>query len=286
MASSFIGAGNQGLFGAIPPELLVANPISADLDLMRPSILPNLLTAAKRNADRGFGDVGLFEVGPQYAGDTPEDQSLVAAGVRLGRQSLKGWSQAGRGVDAFDAKADALAALAAAGAPVENLQVTADPPGWYHPGRGGSIRLGPKTVLAHFGEIHPRLLGQLDLRGPLVGFEVHLDRVPFAKIARQRPVWKPSAFQPVERDFAFLADDAVPAEQVLRAARGADKKLIAGVRLFDVYTGPGVPEGKKSLAITVTLQPVEATLTEAELDAFSRTLVAQVAKLTGAVLRQ
>jgi phenylalanyl-tRNA synthetase beta chain len=285
MSSALLGAGNQTLFGPVKPELLVANPISADLDLMRPNILPNLLSAAKRNADRGYGDVALFELGPQYADDTPEGQRDLATGIRVGRFARKQWNDPGRAVDVFDAKADALAALAAAGAPIENLQVTADPPAWYHPGRGGSIRLGPKTVLAHFGEIHPRFVAALDLRGPAVGFEIYLDAVPFAKSARQRPALKLSPFQPLERDFAFLVDASVTAEQVLRAARGVDRKLITDVRLFDVYTGPGVPEGKKSLAITVTLQPLEATLTDEQIDGFSKTLVAEITKRTGGVLR-
>ena len=285
MSSALIGNGNQALFGEIKPELLVANPISADLDLMRPNILPNLLSAAKRNADRGYGDVALFELGPQYGDDAPEGQHDLATGIRVGRFTAKHWNDPGRSVDVFDAKADALAALEAAGAPIENLQVTADPPVWYHPGRGGSIRLGPKTVLAHFGEIHPRFVAALDLRGPAVGFEVYLDAVPFAKSARQRPALKLSTLQPLERDFAFLVDDKVTAEQVLRAARGADRKLITDIRLFDVYNGTGVPEGKKSLAITVTLQPLETTLTDEQIDAFSKTLIAQVAKLTGGVLR-
>ena len=285
MSSALLGAGNQALFGPVKPELLVANPISADLDVMRPNILPNLLAAAKRNADRGYGDVALFELGPQYADDTPAGQRDLASGIRVGRFARKQWNDPGRNVDVFDAKADAMAALAAAGAPIENLQVTSDPPAWYHPGRGGSIRLGPKTVLAHFGEIHPRFVAALDLRGPAVGFEIFLDAIPAAKSARQRPALKLSSFQPLERDFAFLVDEAVTAEQLLRAAKGADRKLIADVRLFDVYTGQGVPEGKKSLAITVTLQPVEATLTDEQIDGFSKILVAEVTKRTGGVLR-
>jgi phenylalanyl-tRNA synthetase beta chain len=285
MSSAHFGIGNQGLFGTADASLAVANPISSDLDVMRPSILPNLLTAAQRNADRGYGDVALFEVGPQYRGDTPEGQALVAAGIRHGRTAKKLWRDAGAPVDAFDAKADAFAALAAAGAPVENLQVTADPPAWYHPGRGGSIRLGPKNVLAHFGEIHPRVVAALGLKGPAVGFEVYLDAVPPVKVQKGRPLLKPSPFQPIERDFAFLVDASVTAEAVLRAAKGADKKLVTDVRLFDVYTGQGVPEGKKSLALTVTLQPVEATLTDEAIEAVSKTIVAQVTKLTGAVLR-
>ena len=285
MSSALLGAGNHAFFGEIKPELMVANPISADLDVMRPNILPNLLAAAKRNADRGYGDVALFELGPQYADDTPAGQRDLASGIRVGRFARKQWNDPGRNVDVFDAKADAMAALAAAGAPIENLQVTSDPPASYHPGRGGSIRLGPKTVLAHFGEIHPRFVAALDLRGPAVGFEIFLDAIPAAKSARQRPALKLSSFQPLERDFAFLVDEAVTAEQLLRAAKGADRKLIADVRLFDVYTGQGVPEGKKSLAITVTLQPVEATLTDEQIDGFSKILVAEVTKRTGGVLR-
>ncbi|HVJ55995.1 MAG TPA: phenylalanine--tRNA ligase subunit beta [Aliidongia sp.] len=285
MASELMGGGNEALFGRVEPSLLVGNPISADLDLMRPGILPNLLTAARRNGDRGYADIALFELGPQYADDTPEGQAQVASGIRVGRTAKKSWNDPGRPVELFDAKADAYAGLAAADAPVENLQVTADPPGWYHPGRAGSIRLGPKTVLAHFGEIHPRLVASLGLKGPVVGFEIYLDAVPFAKSQRQRPALKLSPFQPVERDFAFILDDKVTAEQLLRAARGVDRKLVTDVRLFDVYTGVGVAQGKKSLAITVTLQPVEATLTEEQIEGFSKTLVAQVAKMTGGVLR-
>jgi phenylalanyl-tRNA synthetase beta chain len=285
MSSALFSNGNESLFGPLDPSLIVVNPISADLDVMRPLILPNLLMAAQRNVDRGLGDVALFELGPQYADDTPEGQAQVAAGIRVGRTTKKQWNDLGRAVDVFDAKADAMTALAAAGAPVENLQVTADPPSWYHPGRGGSIRLGPKTVLAHFGEIHPRVMTALDLKGPAVGFEVYLDDVPFPKAQRQRPTLKLSPFQPVERDFAFVVDTAVTAEQILRAARGTDRKLITNVRLFDVYTGPGVPDGKKSLAIAVTVQPTDATLTEEQIDALSKALVAQINKLTGGVLR-
>ncbi|HLY56314.1 MAG TPA: phenylalanine--tRNA ligase subunit beta [Stellaceae bacterium] len=272
------------IFGQANPALALANPISTDLDVMRPTVLPNLLAAAQRNADRFYRDVALFELGPQYTDDTPEGQSTVAAGVRVGRARLKSWNEAERGADAFDAKADALAALAVCGIAADAVQVTADAPGWYHPGRSGQIKLGPKTVLARFGEIHPRLLRALDLAGPAAGFEVMLDTVPLAK-PKPRAALKLSPLQPVERDFAFVVDASVTAELLLRAARGVDKKLVASVRLFDAYAGPGVPEGKKSLAITVTLQPVEATLTEAEIEAFSNALVAAVAKATGGVLR-
>lgn len=282
MASALFGP--SSVLGPVPEALRLANPISAELDVMRPTILPNLLQAAKRNADRGLGESALFELGPDYADDTPEGQALVAAGLRLGIRARAEWNRPARPVDPFDVKADALAALAACGVPLENLQVTADPPAWYHPGRAGTIRLGPKTVLAHFGEIHPRLMAALDLKGPAMGFEVRLDAVPFAKAAR-RSAFKPSPFQAVERDYAFLVDQSVTAEQLLRAARGVDRKLVAEIRLFDLYAGAGVPEGKKSLAITVRLQPTEATLTEPQIEAFSRALVAQIGKSTGGVLR-
>ncbi|MDB5409197.1 MAG: pheT [Rhodospirillales bacterium] len=283
---SFMASGDAEKFGGVRPELRLVNPISADLDVMRPSILPNLLAAARRNADRGLADGAIFEIGPQYADDTPEGQATVAAGLRHGRTGAKHWSDPGRPVDALMAKADALAALAAAGAPGDNLQVGSDPPSWYHPGRAGTLRLGPKA-LAHFGEIHPAILAQLDVKGPVVAFEVFLDAVPTTrKSGRGRPILKLSPFQPVERDFAFLVPEALPAETLLRAARGVDRKLIAEVRLFDVYAGAGLPEGRKSLAITVVLQPEDATLTDEQIEAFSQKLVAQVAKATGGELRR
>jgi phenylalanyl-tRNA synthetase beta chain len=189
-------------------------------------------------------------------------------------------------VDAFDAKADALAVLAVCGVPLGNLQTEAKPMPWYHPGRGGVLRLGP-TVLASFGEIHPRALKALDAEGPAVGCEVNLSAVPLpkGKAGRTRPLLKASAFQPLVRDFAFVVDEAVSAEQLVRAARGADKALIADVGVFDRFAGGALPPGKKSIAIAVTLQPVQATLGDAEIEAVSQKIVAQVAKATGGTLR-
>jgi phenylalanyl-tRNA synthetase beta chain len=283
---SFVPRVQAELFGGGAPELTLVNPISADLDVMRPSLLPNLATAAQKNVDRGLGDVALFEVGPQHADDTPEGQSQVAAGVRIGRTGPRHWRDGGRPIDAFIAKADALAALAAAGAPVENLQVSRDAPAWYHPGRSGTLRLGA-SALAHFGELHPRVQQALGAKQPVAGFEVHLDAVPAprARPTKARPLLQLSPYQPVQRDFAFVVDKDLPAETLLKAARQADKKLVAGVRLFDVYEGKGLPEGKKSLAIEVTLQPQDATLTDAALEGFSKKLVEQVEKATGGVLR-
>jgi phenylalanyl-tRNA synthetase beta chain len=283
---SFLPRAQAELFGGGINELALVNPISADLDMMRPSVLPNLVAAAQKNIDRGLGDLALFEVGPQYADDTPEGQTLVVAGVRMGATGPRHWRDGGRPVDAFIAKADALAALAAAGAPIENLQVSKDAPAWYHPGRSGTLRLGA-GVLAHFGELHPKVQQALGAKQLVAAFEAHLDAVPVprAKATKARTLLQLSPFQPVVRDFAFVVDQALPAETLLKAARAADKKLVAGARLFDVYEGTGLPEGKKSLAIEVTLQPQDTTLTDAALEGFSKNLVEQVEKATGGVLR-
>ncbi len=285
---SFAGEAETALFAAQPASLRIANPISADLSVMRPTPLVNLLAGAARNVARGFANHGLFEVGPAYRDDTPTGQLLVASGLRIGETGPRHWLAKLRGADAFDAKADALAALAAAGAPVGSLSVTADAPAWFHPGRSGTLRLGPKTALAHFGELHPSVARAFDLKGPVVLFEVYLSLVPEAKVkatGRARPGYAPSPFQAVERDFAFLLDASVSAETLLRAARGADKALIEDVSLFDVYEGKGVEPGKKSVAICVRMQPTTATLTDAEIDAASQKVVAAVAKATGGSLR-
>ncbi len=281
---SFISVREAELFGGGQPGLRLVNPISADLDAMRPSLLPGLVAAARRNADRGYSDVALFELGPLYRNDTPEGQVLAAAGLRAGQSGPKHWRAASGPVDLYQVKADALAALAAMGAPAENVQIAAEPPGWFHPGRGGVLRLGP-TVLGAFGELHPGVIEALDARAPISGFEVLLDMVPEPRAGRAKPALQLSVFQPIERDFAFVVDRALPAETLLRAARGVDRKLVSEIRLFDVYEGAGLPEGKKSLAITVRLQPVDHTLTDAEIEGFSKRLVAQVEKATGGTLR-
>jgi phenylalanyl-tRNA synthetase beta chain len=281
---SFISAREAELFGGAKPELRVVNPISADLDAMRPSLLPGLVAAARRNAARGFPDAAFFELGPAYRDDTPAGQALVAAGVRAGRTGPRHWREPARAADLYQAKADALAALAAMGAPADNVRVGADPPAWYHPGRGGVLRLGPK-VLGAFGELHPAVIEALDAKPPLAAFEVLLDMVPEPRPARAKAPLQLPIFQPIERDFAFVVDREMPAETLLRAARGVDRKLVAEIRLFDLYEGAGLPSGKKSLAITVVLQPQDRTLTDAEIEAFSKRLVAQVEKATGGQLR-
>jgi phenylalanyl-tRNA synthetase beta chain len=281
---SFISAREAELFGGARPELRLVNPISADLDAMRPSLLPGLVAAVRRNADRGFPDVALFELGPLYRDDTPAGQALVAAGLRAGHTGPKHWRAKEREIDLYDVKSDALAALAAMGASAEGVQVSADPPGWYHPGRAATLRLGNK-VLGAFGELHPAVIDALDVRPPLAGFEVFLDAVPEPRSGRAKLPVQLSVFQPIERDFAFVVDQELPAETLLRAARGVDRKLVNEIRLFDIYQGVGLPEDKKSLAITVVLQPQERTLTDAEIEGFSQRLIAQVEKATGGQLR-
>ncbi|WP_299439272.1 phenylalanine--tRNA ligase subunit beta [uncultured Rhodospira sp.] len=283
---SFLPKAHAEAFGGGQPALDLANPISSDLDAMRPSMLPNLATAAQRNADRGVPNAALFEVGPQFHGGEPGEQRMVAAALRAGQSGPRHWDAPPRPVDAFDAKADALAALAAAGAPVDSLQCGAEAPAWYHPGRSGALKLGP-NVLAWFGEVHPGVLKTLDVKGPMVACEVVLDAVPApkAKPTKARPLLKASAFQPVERDFAFVVDDGVAAETLVRAAKGADKALIADVSVFDVYQGDRLEAGKKSVAVCVTLQPTERTLTDDEIDAAGQKIVAAVTKATGGELR-
>lgn len=288
---SFMQKSVAALFGGTNPALELLNPISSDLDFMRPSIVPNLLLAAKRNADRGLGDSALCEVGPQFADDTPTGQSMMATGLRSGAAAPRSWGVQARVVDALDAKGDALALLQALGAPVENLQTTRDAPGYYHPGRSGCLRLGAKIV-AVFGELNPRILAAMDVRTPAVAFEVTLDVVPLpkARSGRARPLLKLAALQPVERDFAFLVDSGVEAEKLVRAIKGVAKDIAAqaailSVGVFDVYEGKGLPEGRKSLAITIRLQPAARTLTDAEIDAIAQRIVASAAKATGATLR-
>ena len=288
---SFISKKHVELFGGGKPELALANPIAAELSDMRPSLIPGLAAAAQRNADRGFSDTALFEVGQIFRGDRPEDQFTAAAGVRRARAKPSGigrhWRKRDGEVDAFDAKADALAVLAAAGAPASALQTVPGGPSWFHPGRSGAIQIGPQNVLGHFGELHPRALEALGAEGPLVAFEIILERIPEPRTrgTRAKPGLEMSPFQPVQRDFAFVVDRAAKAADIVRAAQSADRKLITDVTVFDVYEGQGIAPGKKSIAIAVTLQPRERTMTDAEIEALAGKIVAEVGKRTGGVLR-
>ena len=286
---SFMPKGEAVAFGGDAQTLALANPISADLDAMRPSILPNLLAAAQRNSGRGYPDVALFEVGPAYRGRGPKDQDTVATGVRCGKAIPRHWQEKTREPDTFDAKADVLAVLEVCGAPVDKLQVSTDDlPDWYHPGRSGTFRLGP-IVVARFGEIHPAVAKRYDLKGRVAGFEIFMEAIPQPKVkkgaGKSRPLLRNSAFQPLNRDFAFLVDGDVPAEKLVRAALGADKALVVNAEVFDVYTGEELG-GKKSIALSVTLQPVDATLTDKEIDAVAEKIVGNVAKSTGGELRR
>jgi len=284
---SFLPAAHAELFGGAPDCLRLSNPISSDLDVMRPSVLPNLIAAIGRNDAHGHNDGALYEVGPQFSGDGINDQTVVASGVRSGLVQPRNWQGSPRKADAFDAKADALAALKAAGAPVDNLQVFEGGPSWYHPGRSGTLRLGPKKLLANFGEVHPGVLKKMGVKGPIAAFEVFLGNMPPSKnkANQSRPLVKIAAFQPVARDFAFVVDDTVDTQKIVRAATGADKKLINAVQVFDVYQGDNLGAGKKSIAIEVTLQPYDATLTDDDIEAVTAKIKAAVLKSTGGELR-
>ncbi|MFE1600850.1 phenylalanine--tRNA ligase subunit beta [Methylobacterium sp. ID0610] len=288
---SFIAKAEAKAFGGGRPELALANPIAADLSDMRPSLLPGLLRAGQRNADRGTGDVALFEVGQCFASDEPEGQTIRAAALRRGTARFAGagrhWDGAARAVDAFEAKADALALLAALGVPAGGLQVVAGGPDWFHPGRSGTLQFGPRNPVGHFGELHPRVLKALDVKGPVVAFEIVLDALPLPKHkpTKVKPAVRLSDFQPLSRDFAFVVSRSVSAGDILKAAQGAERNLIAGVEVFDIYEGPGIGEDQKSVAVAVRLQPVDRTLTDAEIEAVSAKIVAEVAKKTGATLR-
>lgn len=288
---SFVSGEDAALFGDVADKMRLLNPISSELDVMRPSILPGLLQAAGRNQARGTADLALFEVGPQYKDDTPDGQDIVATGIRTGVEGGAGaarhWSGKGEPVSLFAAKADALAALSACGVNPDNVQVTADAPKWYHPGRSGVLRQGPKNVYALFGELHPALIDRFDLRGPVVGFEIfiHAPPQPRAKATKTKPALNASALMPLDRDFAFVVASNVAADALVRAVRGADKTLIADVGIFDVYDGGNVEAGTKSLAVSVTIQPRDKTMTEDDIEAVSAKIIKAVEKATGGKLR-
>ncbi len=287
---SFVAKERAVLFGAAPPVEL-ANPIAAELSAMRPSLLPGLIASAQRNADRGLGDVALFEVGQIFKGSDEKDQFVAAAGVRRGTAKPQGagrhWAAPAANVDTFDAKGDALSLLASLGVALGGLQVVSGGPDWLHPGRSATLQFGPKNIIGWFGEFNPRLLAAIDVEGPLVGFEILLDDIPApkSKPTKAKPKLDLSEFMPLQRDFAFIVDRAVKAGDIVKAAQAGERNLVTQVTVFDVYEGQGVPEGKKSVAIGVTLQPRDKTLTEAEIDAAAGKIIAEVEKKTGANLR-
>jgi phenylalanyl-tRNA synthetase beta chain len=283
---SFTARDKARLFGGGHDErLIVANPIAADLDCMRPSALPNLIEAVGRSASRGFPDAALFEIGPLYLDATAAGQKLAAAGI-LAAHPPRDW-QGSAEHPLYRLKGDLMALLEELGAPSASLQtVQGEASAWWHPGRSASLKLGPKTTLAEFGELHPRVLKGLDVAGPVYGFELLLGACPKArrKGGKTRSALAGSALMPLSRDFAFVVPEGLPAGRLQTAAAGADKTLIAEVRVFDVYQGAGVPEGSKSVALEVRIQPRDKTLTDAEIEALSAKVVAAAAKL-GAALR-
>ena len=267
--------------------VLLFNPIAADLDEMRPSVLPNLLLAVKNNTARGYGNVALFEVGPEFYGRKPGEQNQVAAGVRCGMTAKKDWNGSARAYDVFDAKADALAAIAAANGPFENAQITLDAPAYYHPGRSGTLRLG-KNVLAYFGEIHPGVLKKFGIKQRVMAFEVILSNIPLPRSSNDKAKKKLelSAFQPVDKDLAFVVDKTVPAVNLMTAAKTADREFIADVRVFDVYEGENLPEGKKSIALALTFQPKDKTFTDQDIENLMNKVIQEMKKKCNAELRQ
>ncbi len=283
---SFISHDDATRFGGGTEDRQLANAIASDMTDMRPSLLPGLLAGVRRNANRGFADVALFEVGQIFLSDQPEGQHTYASGVRTGTARLDGagrhWTGKAQNVSVWDAKADLAAVLDALGVDIDKVQVLPEAAAWSHPGRGGRIALGPKVTLGWFGELHPALAAELDIEGAVAAFEIDLDALPEArkKATRTKPALDLSPFQPVSRDFAFVMDKAVTAAAILKAARGADKALIADVGIFDVFEGAHVGEGKKSVAIEVTLQPRDKTLTDEEIDKVSAAVVAAVTKTT------
>jgi len=286
---SFISKTAAELFGQGRPPLALANPIAPDLSDMRPSLVPGLIAAAERNARRALNDVAMFEVGQIFLGSGENDQRVAAAAVRRGRAKASGegrhWSGGGS-VDAFDANSDAMALLSALGV-ANAVQVAPGGPAFLHPGRSATLQFGPKNVVGWFGQLHPSVCETLDAEGPIVAFEIILDAVPApkAKLTKAKPRLERSDFMPVERDLAFVVDANVRADDILKAAQSAERTLVSDIGVFDVYRGKGLPEGAKSVAINVTLQPRERTLTDAEIDAAMAKIVAEVSKKTGATLR-
>lgn len=267
--------------------VLLFNPIATDLDEMRPSVLPNLLLAVKNNVARGYGNVALFEVGPEFFGRKPGEQNQVAAGVRCGMTSKKDWNGSARAYDVFDVKADALAAIAAANGPFENAQITLDAPSYYHPGRSGALRLG-KNVLAYFGELHPAVLKKFGIKQRVMAFEVILSNIPLPRTSNDKAKKKLelSSFQPVDKDLAFVVDKTVPAINLITAAKTADREFISDVRVFDVYEGENLPEGKKSIALALTFQPKDKTFTDQDIENLMNKVIQEMKKKCNAELRQ
>jgi phenylalanyl-tRNA synthetase beta chain len=285
---SFVSTEQAQAFGGGAAGLKLANPIAADLSDMRPSLLPGLVAAAQRNVARGLGDQALFEVGQIFLDPSDMGQRLAAAGVRRGLSGAgRHWSAKPERADAFSAREDAMTLLQALGVATGGLQIVAGGPNWWHPGRSATLQFGPKAIIGYFGELHPRTLLGLDVEGPIAAFEIILDTLPppKSKPTKIRPKLELSDLQPLSRDFAFIVDKTAAAGDLVKAVGSADRALIVDVSVFDVYEGAGVPEGKKSVGIAVTLQPREKTLTDPEIEAIALKIVTEAGKKTGATLR-
>ncbi len=288
MTYSFISEAQSQAFGGGAAALKLANPIAAELSNMRPSLLPSLISASQRNVDRAIRDVALFEVGQVFFGDQPQDQKTAATGLRRGLNGAgRHWSAAPKAVDIYDAKADAFALLGSLNIATDTMQIVPNAPSWFHPGRSATMQFGSKGVFGHFGELHPRVLEEMGVSGTVVAFEIILDALPALKqkTTKIKPKLDMSDYQPVTRDFAFIVDQSVRADDVMKAVRGSDRALVSHLRLFDVYEGERIEAGKKSLGLEVTLQPRDKTLTEADIEAFTVKMLAEVLKKTGGVLR-
>ena len=284
---TFIDQPSAALFGGGDDATMLANPISSEMSHLRPALLPGLLQAAARNQARGYMDLALFEVGPAFHGGEPGEQHNLITGLLVGRNGPKDVHGASRDVDVFDAKADIESVLSAIGAPAK-VQILRGAQGWWHPGRHGKICLGPKKVLGVFGELHPKVLSEMGIKGAAMAFTIWPDEIPMprkSKSGASRGALNQSDLQAVERDFAFVVDDSVEALTLVNAAGGADKALIKEVRVFDEFIGGALGEGKKSLAITVRLQPADKTLKEKDIEAVCERIVAKVTKATGGILR-
>ena len=282
---SFMKDEDAVLFGGGDEALRLANPISADLNMMRPTILPNLLQATGRNLRRGSTDLSFFEIGPVFHGVPADQQFHMCCGVRQGRGRVADWRHGNEMVTVYDAKADLLNALGAIGVSVDNLQITNEAPDYYHPGRSGALMQG-RTILGYFGEIHPSIAKHFDVKGACVGFELFFQRVPTPKDkGPAKPLLALNALQALSRDFAFVVDKNVTADALMRAVKAGGKPFVSSVNIFDVYEGDKMEEGKKSLAITVTIQPQKATLVDAEIVEISDKIIASVGKNCGGVIR-
>jgi len=285
---SFVARADAKMFGGGDDQRQLENPIAANLDALRPSLLPSLLAAAGRNAARGAKNLMLFEIGAEFKSGMPGDQRTVAAGIRVGT-GAKHWTKSSHAPDVFDVKADMLAAIEAAMGSAMTAPIKAEAPNWYHPAQSGTLALGPK-VIGHFGIIHPMINAWFGLEHDtppgVAAFEIFLDAIPESKAkGKARAAFSPSQFQAVERDFAFVVDSKITADEIIKAAKSAERNLIESASVFDVYEGKGVPEGKKSLAISVRLQPKDKTLTDAEIETIAQKIVVTVAKATGGMLR-